>query len=134
VSEKPHAPGFFGLFHGPEDVLREFGGHHWTNDGQYAPVPIDPGGEILAAYYSYEDYSGDAAVIVRGRDGVLREVYGSHCSCYGLEDQWKPEEVVPSELLARAERRFAEEPSDWRDEADARAFYAYVASLIRGRA
>lgn len=56
--------------------------------------------EILLAYYSYEDYQGEAFVLFR-RDGKLYEVNGSHCSCYGLEDQWSPEEVMLEELEHR---------------------------------
>ena len=47
---------------------------------------------ILLAHYSYEDYSGSSYVLFT-ENGRLYEVYGSHCSCYGLEDQWEPEET-----------------------------------------
>ncbi len=47
------------------------------------------GVEIIVAYYSYENYSGESTVIFK-QDGNLYEVEGSHCSCYGLEDQWSP--------------------------------------------
>jgi hypothetical protein len=60
------------------------------------------GTEILLASYSYEDYSGSAYVLFR-RDGKLFEVFGGHCSCYGLEDQWEPEEVPLVILLKRIE-------------------------------
>lgn len=50
------------------------------------------GCKILLADYLYQDYSGDAYVIFV-KEGKLYEVYGSHCSCYGLEGQWKPEET-----------------------------------------
>lgn len=53
-------------------------------------VPGDT--EILYAYYERECYEGDAYVLLR-YGGRLYEVYGSHCSCYGLEDQWNPEET-----------------------------------------
>lgn len=56
---------------------------------------------ILFASYVYEDYSGDAVVLFE-RDGKLYEVYGSHCSCYGLEGQWEEgDEVVLDELVPR---------------------------------
>lgn len=55
---------------------------------------------ILFAYYLYEDYSGEAFVLFE-QDGILYEVNGSHCSCYGLEEQWNPEEVVLVELKHR---------------------------------
>ena len=56
--------------------------------------------EVLFAYYSYEDYSGKAFVLFR-RDGKLYEVNGSHCSCYGLEDQWEPEETTVESIRFR---------------------------------
>lgn len=49
---------------------------------------------IILADYTYEDYSGSAYVLFEGIDGKLYEVYGSHCSCYGLEDQWSIEETT----------------------------------------
>jgi len=48
--------------------------------------------KIIFASYTYECYSGNAYVLFK-QDGKLYEVFGSHCSCYGLEDQWKPEEL-----------------------------------------
>ena len=52
---------------------------------------------ILVAYYSYENYSGEAIVIFEQK-GKLYEVEGSHCSCYGLEGQWSPEEITQEYL------------------------------------
>lgn len=48
---------------------------------------------ILFASYGYENYSGEAWILFE-KDGKLYEVNGSHCSCYGLEGQWKPEETT----------------------------------------
>jgi hypothetical protein len=47
---------------------------------------------ILFASYGYENYSGDAFVLFE-KEGKLYEVNGSHCSCYGLEDQFDFEET-----------------------------------------
>jgi len=47
---------------------------------------------ILFAAYGYANYSGDAFVLFE-QNGKLYEVNGSHCSCYGLEDQWCTEET-----------------------------------------
>ena len=47
---------------------------------------------VLVAYYSYEDYSGSAYVLYE-QGGKLYEVWGGHCSCNGLEGQWKPSET-----------------------------------------
>lgn len=51
------------------------------------------GVKILLASYTYVDYSGDAYVLFE-KDSTLFEVNGSHCSCYGLEGQWEPEETT----------------------------------------
>lgn len=48
--------------------------------------------EILIAWYGYGSYCGSAYVLFQ-RDGRLYEVTGSHCSCYGLEGQWDPDET-----------------------------------------
>lgn len=55
---------------------------------------------ILFASYSQTSYSGDAWVLFE-RNGTLYEASGSHCSCYGLEGQWMPEEVVLAEIENR---------------------------------
>lgn len=47
---------------------------------------------VLFASYGCANYSGDAFVLFE-RDGKLYEVNGSHCSCYGLEGQFEPEET-----------------------------------------
>lgn len=71
----------------------------------------DINGEILFASYTYEDYSGAATVIFR-RGETLYEVHGSHCSCYGLEDQWEPEETTIEALRKQCE------PSSWDYDSD----------------
>ncbi len=58
--------------------------------------------EILVASYTYEDYSGNAFVLFRDtRDGLLYEVNGGHCSCFGLEGQWEPEATSVDALRHR---------------------------------
>lgn len=65
--------------------------------------PVDEDIQFLYAYYSYEDYDGNASVLYyRKSTKKYYEVYGGHCSCYGLEDQWdRDEEIVVEELLKR---------------------------------
>lgn len=58
---------------------------------------------VLLASYTYQDYSGSAFVLFE-RGGQLFEVHGSHCSCYGLEDQWTPEEVTLESLWHRLDK------------------------------
>lgn len=55
---------------------------------------------MLFASYGCANYSGDAWVLFE-QDGKLYEVNGGHCSCYGLEGQWEPEEVELNELQNR---------------------------------
>jgi hypothetical protein len=55
--------------------------------------------EMVYAVYSTPPYEGAADVIYRRGDKWFH-VNGGHCSCYGLEDQWEPEEIDPSVHLA----------------------------------
>lgn len=64
---------------------------------------LGEGNKILFATYTYENYSGDAFVLIQNKEGKLFEVNGSHCSCYGLEGQWDPEEVSVKDLRYRIE-------------------------------
>lgn len=57
---------------------------------------------ILFASYGYGDYSGQAFVLFE-ESGKLYEVNGQHCSCYGLEGQWEPEETTLEALKYRLE-------------------------------
>lgn len=61
------------------------------------------GCEVILAAYEYEDYSGTAYVLY-SKEGKLYEAHGSHCSCYGLEEQWKPEETSYEDLQFRLEK------------------------------
>lgn len=56
--------------------------------------------EVLIAMYGGECYEGWATVLFE-RGGKLYEVNGSHCSCFGLEDQWQPEETTWAALALR---------------------------------
>lgn len=89
---------YFGGFSDRDSVAREFeigSGSRWDRDNPFAPAEDFPTDEeiLFAAYGLEEAYSGSALVIYE-RDGELYEVHGSHCSCYGLEGQWEPEETT----------------------------------------
>ena len=58
------------------------------------------GAFVLLAEYTTGGYEGSAFVLFE-RGGKLYEVNGGHCSCYGLEDQWDPEETSALELMHR---------------------------------
>ena len=83
--------------------------HDWAEtgrDGIISDFEIEPdaleGAHIIAASYTYQDYEGYAFVLFE-KEGKLFEVNGSHCSCWGLEGQWDPEEVTADALLHRME-------------------------------
>lgn len=75
-----------------EDLLRDF---------EISKADLE-GVEILLASYSYYGYEGDSYVLFR-KDGKLYENHASHCSCYGLENQWEPEETYKESILHRVE-------------------------------
>lgn len=79
-----------GYFSCVEDIEREF----------QEPGCLD-GCEVLYASYELPDYEGDAFVVFR-KDGQLYEVNGGHCSCYGLEEQWQPEETSVEAIMMRS--------------------------------
>lgn len=82
-------PKYIGQFDSPESVFKQF------------EVETPPkGAKILIAAYTYEDYSGAAFVLYK-QGGKLFEVNGWHCSCYGLEGQWEPEETTKAALKLR---------------------------------
>lgn len=84
-------PVYFDIFDSRESVFSNF------------VKQDDPDIQILYATYSYEEYSGYATVLYcRESTGKFYEIYGSHCSCYGLEGQWdREEEILPVELFNR---------------------------------
>jgi hypothetical protein len=65
--------------------------------------PFDPEIKILIADYSYENYSGNAFVLFE-QNGQLFEVHGSHCSCYGLENQWDADLTSREDIRRRLAR------------------------------
>lgn len=66
------------------DVAREFDiSNHYKNEPMYA-----------YAIYNVDDYSGCAFVVFK-KYNKWYSVSASHCSCYGLEDQFNPEEFSP---------------------------------------
>ena len=84
---------FLGNFECADDVFREFQVKKEDTEGI----------EILFAYYTYEDYSGNAYVLYK-KDGELYDVEGSHCSCNGLEEQWEPTVTSEEALMLRVNK------------------------------
>ena len=85
--------GLFRGFDGLDDMLRSF-------DAVTAPIRPRAESDVLIATYEQEDYEGSAFVLFTD-GGRLFEVNGSHCSCYGLEDCWRPEETSWEALAIR---------------------------------
>lgn len=71
---------YHGLFTSHADIIEEF---HITPDDI---------GHVVYAHYDVASYEGSAFVIYI-KNGKFWLVEGSHCSCFGLEDQWEPEEM-----------------------------------------
>jgi hypothetical protein len=67
------------------------------------PLDSFAGYGIIYADYESGGYEGDAFVLA-AKDGKMYWNFGSHCSCYGLEGQWDPEEVTLEEIKFRIER------------------------------
>lgn len=76
-------------------------------DNFTAPADALDNATVFHAEYSYEDYSGSALVIFE-KDGKLFEVNGGHCSCYGLEGQWEPEETSWAAIALRSDPKLKE--------------------------
>ena len=67
-------------------------------------VPLSDldGIELVVAYMSEGSGGCDSdAFIVFRKDGKLYEVNGGHCSCYGFEGQWEPEETNVAAIIQR---------------------------------
>lgn len=107
---------YFDLFINKQSVADEFA------------TTLDESHNILYAWYEYENYSGDAWVIYE-RDNKLYEVHGGHCSCNGLEGQWKPEETSWQALKHRLDNG-----SIMYGFPKVREAYNYVVLLINGKA
>lgn len=56
------------------------------------------GFSVLGFWDMSESYSGHWYFLLE-KDGQLFVNESSHCSCYGMEGQWGPEEVTPAQQL-----------------------------------
>lgn len=99
---------YFGEFKSVDDVVSNF----CIGQGELSDD------EVLFAAYESRGYEGYCVVLFR-RNCKLYFVEASHCSCYGLEHQWKPDEVVPYQLLPykiSCRHKFCRDSNDWYDE------------------
>jgi hypothetical protein len=92
---------YHGSFSCWEDVVNEFTGATYNGDAQKevrkAGLYKEP--KVLYANYDTQPYEGSACVIwKKGKKYYL--LYGSHCSCYGLENTgWDPEEFANGKIF-----------------------------------
>ena len=100
-----------------QDIADQFSGfyYHEEEDNQSQGGPIYEeesrenreimallnSSEVLLAWYGRGCWDGHAMVVYRTKEGQLYEVNGSHCSCYGLEGRWDPEETNYKALAMR---------------------------------
>lgn len=93
------------------DVAQEFTNRSWSDSDDVtrlkALAVIPEPEQVLYAEYKQEGYEGSAWVVYRNGDKFY-SVEGSHCSCYGLEDQWKPEEYDRETFLGVMNRKLEE--------------------------
>lgn len=84
-----------------DEIAREFAGGVVGYLVKREPLDLRHA-EIEIAVYDGDGYWGEAFILFRDtRNGKWYEVHGSHCSCFGLEDQWRPEPVEPKAILMR---------------------------------
>ena len=91
----------------PQEVAEDWEGSYRPDAGAYIVSELEDA-EILIHHYETPSYEGYAFTLFR-RDGLLFEVNGSHCSCYGLEDQWSSEETSVEALRMRKWARYSDE-------------------------
>jgi hypothetical protein len=84
---------YFGLFAKPEEYMKCAPGIDAVTKyfGNYECNAVFDH-EILFAAYEQAEYDGHSVVLFE-RNNILYLVEASHCSCYGLEGLFKPEEV-----------------------------------------
>ena len=104
---------YLGGFSEWSDVVREFSPYpdSWNNgDGDVVDIP-EP--YFISAIYENEGYEG-SAYVVYFTNGNFYTVSGGHCSCYGLEGQWHPEEYSPK-TFKQMVNRMPDKYYSWED-------------------
>jgi hypothetical protein len=79
----------------------EFGS--WADVQREFEMEVPEPDQLIYVEYDAGWYEGSANVIYRVGDRFYW-AYGSHCSCYGLEGQWDPEEYDAHQLVEALRR------------------------------
>src|SRR5882762_180023 len=124
----------FGSWSAYEDISKDwFDWNYIDGVKTYKPTPNDfpKEEELLFASYGGRSYEGDAFMLWK-RDGKLDKCHGCHRSCYGLEDQFEPEETSLEALKSKekktSEKHYFHFLDDHDEEAIAR-YWEIVSSL-----
>ena len=118
---------YFGSWKSREDMEESYSDSDYK-DGKYvfvSPVPADA--EILLASYGGGSYEGYSVVVFR-QNGKLYETHGSHCSCYGLDGQWSPEEATIESL-----KKTVTNELKYEHESDALIAFGQLIAELEGR-
>lgn len=99
---------YFGSWDTYEQMRASWFDYHYDHKQQKevrdeVPADFPTEDQILFASYGGAMYEGDATVVFM-RDGKIFENHGGHCSCYGLEGQWSPEETTHAALAMREKK------------------------------
>ena len=91
---------YFGNWTKYEEMVHDFTKSRWEDSSKQVPETMPPPENVLFASYTTGSYDGCATVLFKQEDKIY-EVYGSHCSCNGLEECWEPDEVTWEALALR---------------------------------
>ena len=86
----------------------------YETEAEYGDIVADfdgslpDGAKVIYSEYEIDGYDGSAVVIFE-HENKLYEVTGGHCSCYGLEGQWNPEEMSVESFLRIYKHRIQNE-------------------------
>lgn len=78
-------------FKSNEDVAKEYSNYQDKEDYDHILKTLNES-TVYIAWYGAGSYCGESFVLFE-HNGILYEVNAGHCSCYGLEGQWAPEET-----------------------------------------
>lgn len=99
-----------------EHIRVNYGGSRY-NEKQEVVVDLDDM-VVLIAYESVGNYDCDSFFLIQDQEGNFYEVNGSHCSCYGFEGQWFPEETSIAAIHHRVNNGSLFYPGFNRDDGD----------------